>query len=519
MAPLRPLILVVDDHDAGRFAKAHMVRRAGYRVIEAANGRDAIRMANEQAPDLILLDVNLPDISGLDVCRVLKESGSAPPVQVLQLSSTAISDGDRVRGLEGGADAYLTEPVNAEIVLATIEALLRVRAAELRLAESVALERKAREEAERANRFKDQFLATLSHELRTPLNAMTGWIWQLRQGRPDEATYNRALDALERSTATQLRLINDLLDISRIDRGKIELQRTVVDLETVVRASADGVERQAQARGVTFDVSTEPAHVNGDPARLSQVVTNLLTNAIQFSERGSSVSVSLRVEGTEAVIRVIDQGQGIIPELLPHVFDAFRQGEGGFARHHGGLGLGLAIVRQLVMLHHGTVTAASEGKGKGATFTVRVPLGTQQDESTDAGARTGPITLEGLRVLVVDDEEDSRAWIRSLVETAGGTADVASSAAEALAAMAIRQYDLLLSDIGMPHRDGLDLLHDARRRGWSIPAIAVTAFASNDDTRRILAAGYYDVVTKPVDADLFLQAVENALPASRRTAR
>jgi len=517
--PSRPLILVVDDHDAGRYAKAHLVRRAGYRVLEAATGHDAIRMATEQVPDLVLLDVNLPDISGLDVCRVIKESGPAPPMQVLQLSSTAISDGDRVRGLEGGADAYLTEPVNSEIVLATIEALLRVRAAELRLAEAVALERKAREEAERANRFKDEFLATLSHELRTPLNAMTGWIWQLRQGRPDEATYNRALDALERSTATQLRLINDLLDISRIDRGKIELQRTAVDLETVVRAAVEGVERQALARGVTFVVSTVAAHVNGDPSRLSQVVTNLLTNAVQFSERNSTVSVSLGVEDAGAVIRVIDQGQGIVAELLPHVFDAFRQGEGGFSRHHGGLGLGLAIVRQLVTLHQGTVTAASEGRGRGATFTVRLPLGTHAHAPADADSRARPVTLEGMRVLVVDDEEDSRAWIRSLVEAAAGTADVASSAAEALAAMASRQYDLLLSDIGMPHRDGLDLLHDARGRGWSTPAVAVTAFASNDDRRRILAAGYTDVVTKPVDADLFLQVVEKTLPASRRPAR
>jgi CheY-like chemotaxis protein/anti-sigma regulatory factor (Ser/Thr protein kinase) len=279
----------------------------------------------------------------------------------------------------------------------------------------------------------------------------------------------------------------------------------------------DAVERQAHARDVTFAVSTEPAHVSGDPSRLSQVVTNLLTNAVQFSERNSTVSVSLGLEGKQAVIRVTDQGQGISPELLPHVFDAFRQGEGGFARHHGGLGLGLAIVRQLVTLHHGTVTAASEGRGRGAIFTVRLPLDTRPHVAPDADLHVRRVTLQGMRVLVVDDEEDSRAWMRSLVETAGGTADVAASAAEALAAMASRQYDLLLSDIGMPERDGLKLLHDTRGQGGSTPAIAVTAFASTEDKRRILAAGYADVVTKPVDAHLLFQVIEKALPAFRRS--
>ncbi len=511
MATAPPLVLVVDDHDSSRFAKVQFVRRAGYRVLEAATGRDAVTIGREEGPDLVLLDVNLPDISGIEVCRLLKQGGTLPPAQVLQLSSTATTDADRIRGLEGGADAYLTEPVNPEIILATIESLLRVRRAEQALADAARREREAREEAERANRFKDEFLATLSHELRTPLNAMVGWIWHLRHAPHDAAGRDRALDGLERSTSLQARLINDLFDVSRINRGKVDLDLTRVDLERVVSSAVEAAEPAARAKAVRIDVSTTPAFVLGDSARLHQIVMNLLTNSIQFSAQGQVIQVTLATEGSDPVLRVRDEGQGIEPALLPHVFDAFRQGETGTTRRHGGLGLGLAIVHQLVGLHGGTVQAHSEGRDQGATFTVRLPPSQSTDTAADARpGRTGR-ELAHRRVVIVDDDEDSLFWLSSLVTSAGATACSAQTVREALEAMAADRCDLLLSDIGMPDHDGLELVREVRRRGWSTPAVAVTAFASPDERSRILAAGYDVYVTKPINPEAFVAALAGIL--------
>ena len=504
MAASPPLVLVVDDHEPGRFAKVQFVRRAGYRVLETATGGEAVRLGRAERPDVVLLDVNLPDINGIEVCRQLKQDGGTPPAQILQLSSTAISDADRIRGLEGGADAYLTEPVSPEIVLATIEALLRVRRAEMALADAARREREAREEAERANRFKDEFLATLSHELRTPLNAMVGWIWHLRHAPHDEAGRDRALDGLERSTALQARLINDLFDVSRINRGKLDLDLTRVDLERVVTSAVEAAEPAALVRGVRLEISTLPAFLLGDAARLHQIVMNLLTNAIQFSAEGSVIHVTLAAEGSETVLRVRDEGQGIEPALLPHVFDAFRQGETGSTRRHGGLGLGLAIVHQLVGLHGGTVQAHSDGRGQGATFTVRLPASLSPDTAAGgAQGRTGR-ELSNRQVLIVDDDEDSLFWLGSLVTSAGATARTVSTMRDAIEVLAADRCDLLLSDIGMPDHDGLELVREVRRRGWTMPAVAVTAFASPDERSRILAAGYDVYVTKPINPDTFV---------------
>jgi signal transduction histidine kinase len=374
MSANAPLLLVVDDHEAARFGKVQFLRRSRYRVEEAGTGQEALAIAARQSPDVVVLDVNLPDISGLEVCRTLKAGDAKPAAQVLQLSSTAISDEDIVRGLTGGADAYLTEPVHPSVLLATIQALVRVRRAEQALADALTRERSAREEAERANRFKDEFLATLSHELRTPLNSMVGWIWQLRHGGLDESMERRALDRIERSTEIQLRLINDLLDVSRIGKGKIDLVFEVVDLATVVEATIDSLQGALKGRHLQVAVRLVPTRVRGDASRLQQVVGNLLTNAIKFSEQGGTIEVQLEATAGDAVLTVRDAGEGLDPLLLPHVFDQFWQADRGPARRHGGLGLGLTIVRKLVELHGGSVHAESAGPGQGATFIVRLPL-------------------------------------------------------------------------------------------------------------------------------------------------
>jgi signal transduction histidine kinase len=369
-----PLVLVVDDEESGRFVKSQTLTRAGFAVRTSETGHDALALAAEINPDVITLDVNLPDISGIEVCARLRAMRTAPPFQILQVSNTAITVADRVRGLEHGADVYLTEPLDGDILIATIKALLRVRRAEEELAHAVERERAARAIAEEASRAKDEFIATLSHELRTPLNAVMGWIWQLRHSALDENATHRALDSLERNARLQAQLINDLLDISRISKGKLLLDIEPTNFRAVIDDALDLVRDPATAKRVTvtIDAPTE-CPVHADRARLQQIVTNLLTNAMQFTPQNGHIDVTLRADAAAVVLTVRDTGAGIEPEFLPHVFDQFSQGEGGLSRKHGGLGLGLAVVKQLVELHGGQVEATSDGAGRGATFTLTLP--------------------------------------------------------------------------------------------------------------------------------------------------
>ncbi|HZP47576.1 MAG TPA: hybrid sensor histidine kinase/response regulator [Vicinamibacterales bacterium] len=355
----RRLVLVVDDQDPNRFAKAQILRRANYEVCEATNGHDALRVAADRDPDLVLLDVHLPDISGLEVCRRLKAEPRTVPIAVLQVSATAISDAERATGLENGADAYLTEPVSSEVLLATMRALDRVRQLEAELAA--------------ANRLKDEFLAVLSHELRTPLNVMLGRIAQLRDVRLPDDVRERAIDALERSARHQWQLVDELLDVARIEKGKLELQLADVDLADVVRGAVDAMTSRAAAGRVELRADIHSAPVSGDANRLQQVVTNLVGNAVQFTPPGGLIRVSLSASGREVQLSVADTGVGIDAELLPHIFERFRQSSDPQQRGHRGLGLGLAISAGIVEAHGGRLAAASEGTGRGSTFTVVLP--------------------------------------------------------------------------------------------------------------------------------------------------
>ena len=377
-------VLVVDDHDGNRFAKTAWLRRAGFGVFEASTGRGALDALSRHPIDVVLLDINLPDMSGLEVCKRIKTSSTLDAIQVLQISATAVSDADRVRGLEGGADAYLAEPSSPDVVIATIHALLRVRRAERERKAAFEREQDARRQAEQANRIKDNFLATLSHELRTPLNAALGWITLLKGGLLDEERQQRAIDALERSTKQQWMLINELLDAASIQQRKMRLDISMVDLQAVGAAVVELVRAEAAAKDVALLDSIEPVRVNGDPARLQQVITNLLNNALQFTAAGGRVALDIRRERHDVVIRVEDSGIGIDPRFLPHVFEEFRQADGP-GSGKGGLGLGLAISRHIVELHGGQIEATSAGLGRGATFTVRIPAASQRDaKATEA---------------------------------------------------------------------------------------------------------------------------------------
>ncbi|MBV9928431.1 MAG: PAS domain-containing protein [Acidobacteria bacterium] len=414
-----------------------------------------------------------------------------------------VDEGGRVTGL-AGISRDITE---------------RKRAEEARL--ELAREQAARAEAEAANRLKDEFLAMLSHELRTPLTAILGWAKLLADGQVAEGRVADAFAAIYRNARTQAQLVDDLLDVSRVITGKLRIEVVPVRLASVVESAAAVVRPAAAAKGVTLDVAADAdvPTVGGDPARLQQVVWNLLSNAVKFTPTGGRVEARVRRAGSQVEVAVTDTGQGIEPDFLPHVFERFRQGEMGTTRRHGGLGLGLAIVRHLVELHGGTVRAESEGHGKGSTFILRLPLRAVRGPEDPAApveegaraeafeARTEAPTLEGLKVLVVDDEPDARQLLSEVLTRRGAQVSTAASADEALEKLRRWRPDVLLSDIGMPDGDGYDLIRRVRalpaEQGGRTPAAALTAYAVPADRERALASGFQLHVAKPVEpADL-----------------
>jgi PAS domain S-box-containing protein len=389
----------------------------------------------------------------------------------------------------------------------------------------LAREQTARAEAEAANRTKDKFLATLSHELRTPLNALLLWARVLREGAADPETFDRAIDSIDRNARLQAQLIEDLLDVSRIVSGKLHLDIRPVELSSVIQAVVDAMRDQAEQKGVRVEVALDPSvtPVSGDSARLQQVVWNLLSNAVKFTPSGGRIRIALTRLPGEAQISVSDTGKGIPEHLLPHIFEPFRQADSSTTRSHGGLGLGLAIVRQLVELHGGTITAESAGEERGATFVVTLPL-----RSDGTAVRDGPPLAEpspapgpalpGIRVLLVDDDADTRELIRMALEQRGAAVTAVASASEALEALGRIQPDMLVSDIGMVDKDGYDLIREVRSReakwGGHVPAVALTAYARAQDQQRALAAGYQAHVAKPIEPDGLVEVLANILKAA-----
>lgn len=417
-------------------------------------------------------------------------------------------------------------------------------------------EREARQEAENADRLKDEFLATLSHELRTPLTSVLGWAALIRSGDIDEENYAVAMETIERNARLQARLIDDLLDVSRIVTGNLHLELSPLDLAPVVEAARNAVRPAAEAKGIEIQtcLATDDCLIKGDAGRLRQVVWNLLLNAIKFTPREGSVQVDLRCVGTSLLLTVNDSGEGIDPNFLPHVFERFRQAEGSISRRQGGLGLGLAVVRHLVELHGGSVRAESPGKGKGATFTVELPLSIEKLDSTAAGsaAKEGslvsaatltpkPVTeidavpaspdesikpklrrqtggsklettsLKDLRILVVENDSDARALLHTFLELAGAKVASVESTAEALRAFQGEAPDVLISDIAMPEQDGYVLLRQVRgmppEQGGLVPAIALTGYATERDREQALAAGFQAHIAKPIEAEELIAAI------------
>jgi PAS domain S-box-containing protein len=381
--------------------------------------------------------------------------------------------------------------------------------------------RRARDKAEQATRLKDEFLATVSHELRTPLSAMLGWARLLQSEDLPPDTAKRAIDTIVRNAVAQNKLIDDLLDVSRIIAGQLRLDVDFVDANQVLNAALDAIKPAADAKSITVQSLLDPdaGAIKGDAARLQQVFWNLLSNAVKFTPRRGRIHVTLQRQDSNVQIEVADNGQGIASEFLPRVFDRFSQQDSTNTRRTGGLGLGLAIVKHLTELHGGTVEAHSDGEGSGATFVIRLPLVPVRVSREPASSSVSvenfsfPSELAGLRVLVLDDEEDARELVESVLKQAGATVVLAASVSDALAAVREHQPDVIVSDIGMPDEDGYSFIRKlrslSREKGGRIPALALTAYARADDRRKALAAGYQNHAAKPIEPQELMLVIAN----------
>ncbi len=417
----------------------------------------------------------------------------------------------------------------------SLQAEIREREeAEEGLRASLVREQIARAEAESANRMKDEFLATISHELRTPLNAIIGWSHMLRSGRLDEDGAERALETIERNAKSQAQLVEDILDVSRVIMGKLRLNMRPVDVASVINAAIDSVQLAADSKGIQLKVTLHPSarHVVGDSSRLQQVVWNLLSNAIKFTPSGGLVEVRVERGDAYAQIRVCDSGSGISQDFLPFIFDRFRQADSTSTRQHGGLGLGLAIVRHLIELHGGTVQAESPGLGCGAIFTVRIPLAVAhqsaknqskeskslwQSEDNNGDAKPLP-SLDGVQVLLVDDDPDSLQILTIMLTDYGAKVQAAASAAEAIEVLQWYKPRVLVSDLAMPGEDGYSLIGKIRaldeERFKKIRAVALTSYVRVEDRTRALSAGFNMFVPKPVEPADLIAAIANLAETS-----
>jgi signal transduction histidine kinase/CheY-like chemotaxis protein len=450
-------------------------------------------------------------------------------------SYTALDDPDvRLRAIlalqqkASALEAEIAERKLAEASLRAVKDELEAQVVERE--RSLAREQIARAAAENASRLKDEFLATVSHELRTPLTAIMGWTHMLRYDGLDETSKMRALEVIERNAKSQAQLVEDILDVSRVITGKLRLNVAPVDAATVINAAIDSVQLAAETKGIQLGVTLDPSarHIAGDANRLQQVVWNLLSNAIKFSPSGGRVDVHLERADSVVQISVSDTGDGISPDFLPFIFDRFRQADGSSTRRHGGLGLGLSIVRHLIELHGGTVRAESAGEGCGSTFTISLPLpvgndhakttrrsvDVRRDEGDDARLRSLP-SLSGLRVLLVDDDQDTLAMLTAMLTQYQATVQTAASAADALEAIRWYKPDVMVSDLAMPDEDGYMLIGKVRalesEAGGRTPAVALTAYVRIEDRTRALSAGFNMFVPKPVEPGELITAIANLM--------
>jgi len=487
MKRLKPLILNVDDIEAGRYAKSRTLKLVGYDVIEAVNGTDALRLVSEKLPDAILLDVQLPDINGLEVCRQIKANSFHSMIPILQISASHINNTDKARGLANGADAYLTEPVDPEVLTATLTALIRARTAEDALRQM--------------NRRKDSFLTALSHEIRNTLAPLRNSLSVICEESAPAAHVQRSKEVIGRQIGYLTRLIEDLLDVARLNENKISLEIKSVSINLILKELAQDYASVWEGKGIDFKLllPTEDLIVKADTARLQQVITNLLHNASKFTDIGGSITMSLvKLSDDFLQILVSDTGIGIDEDTIEHVFERFTQGEMAYTRTNTGLGLGLSLAQGLIALHNGSIRAESKGLGKGSTFVITLQIST---DCVQSDVEPTPVTKVQLRrVLIVDDNIDAGDTLAMLVELQGHSVKVARDGEAAIQAALEFVPELLVCDIGLPGRNGYAIVEELRKNPKLSHTyfVALTGFGTHEDIAKSMKAGFHQHLTKPV---------------------
>ncbi|MGE5523592.1 MAG: response regulator [Rhodospirillaceae bacterium] len=515
-APTAPArILVVNAAQGARYVITRMLERSGFSVVAAATGAEALSRVASDRPRLVVLDIELPDIDGLEVCRRIKADPDTQHLKVLHTSAVYIATESKVHSLESGADGYLSQPFEQEELVATVRSLLRLTDTEQAL-------RDRADQLDEANRRTHEFLAMLAHELRNPLAAIVASLPLLERRPPADEAEITARDVMRRQSAQLTRLVDDLLDVARVTQGKIDLQQRIVDLTGLVKRVADNARWSKMVpRSQTLEVSVPPCAlcVYADEARLEQIVMNLLDNASKYTDHGGRVHLDLQYEESDAaagtaIISVRDSGIGLAPESLQSIFGLFSQADVPLARSRGGLGVGLTLVRRLVEMHGGEVQAASAGLGQGSTFTVRLPLNEKPRVNavhSVSPAPSGACASERKRILIVEDNEDAQTVLTMLLELWGHEVDTAKDGPGGIALALRKRPDIALIDLGLPGIDGFEVARRIRaaREGRDIVLVALTGYGSDADRDNALAAGFDMHVVKPIEPDELRELVSH----------
>ena len=499
-------ILNVDDHDAGRYAKSRILQLAGYRVVEAATGADALRLVREAKPQLILLDVKLPDVNGIQLCRTIKSDPVSAHIMVLQISAVHTTRADRIYGLECGADTYLIEPVQADELLATVNALLRLYDRERENRRLVAQLRDA-------DRQKDDFLAALAHELRNPLGVVSNAFDILPEAQTPEPVSQELREIIGRQISLMSCLVDDLLDVSRISRGQIGLAREPCDFAAIVRQTVDDYRSILESNGLELklDAPSSPVWVVGDSTRLAQSISNLLQNASKFTSTGDTVTVKLVDIPDEhcAVLSVRDTGMGMESDFLARIFEPFSQFDPGVGRRQGGLGIGLSLVKGLIELHGGEVHASSQGPGQGSEIIIRLPTQKFTDTHHPLPSIARAESPANYRILVIDDNSLAARTLQIFLGDKGHEVELAVTGPQGLEKA--RQFlpQVVLCDIGLPGLDGYSVARQLRQEQGSnkMFLIAVSGYGQEEDQERAKSAGFDAYLVKPIS----LKDLENLL--------